>query len=51
MHVNNACLFLTVNRYFESFIILVIGLNCITLAQSDSTKQETSLDATIELIF
>ena len=41
IHVSDACLRFTSHEFFESFIILVIGLNCITLAQSDSTKEET----------
>ena len=38
-------------RYFESFIILIIGLNCITLAMSDSNKEETPTEAKIEIAF
>ena len=51
VHVSDFCTLITANRYFETFIIFIIGLNCITLAQSDSTKQETSTEATIELLF
>lgn len=39
------------NKQFEAFIILIIGLNCITLAMSDSTKEETEAEANIEIIF
>ena len=49
--ISDACIVITKNRYFESFIILIIGLNCITLAQSDNTVDETPLQANIELAF
>ena len=42
---------ITSNKAFEFLIILIIGLNCITLAQSDQTKEETKSEATIELTF
>ncbi len=42
---------ITGSNMFENFIILIIGLNCITLAMSDSTKQETATEANIELAF
>lgn len=32
IHISEASLAITSNRYFEGFIILVISLNCITLA-------------------
>ena len=41
----------TSSKYFEGFIIVVIGLNCITLAQSDSTKEETAVEKNIDLTF
>ena len=49
--VSDVCTLITKNRYFESFIILIIGLNCITLAQSNNTVEETPLQANIELAF
>ena len=49
--VSEVCIFITKNRYFEAFIILIIGLNCITLAQSDNTVEETPLQENIELAF
>lgn len=42
---------ITSSRYFEAFIILIIGLNCITLAQSDSTVEETPSQKNIEVAF
>ena len=51
VYINNFACLVTQNRYFETFIILVIGLNCITLAQSDSTVEETDTQKTIGLIF
>lgn len=51
IHVSNAANRVTSSKYFEGFIIVVIGLNCITLAQSDSTKEETEAEKTIDLIF
>lgn len=42
---------ITGNKLFENLIILIIGLNCITLAQSDSTKEETPVQKDIELAF
>ena len=41
----------TSSKYFEGFIIVVIGFNCVTLAQSDSTKEETSVEKNIDLTF
>ena len=43
--------FITSTRYFEGMIIVVIGLNCITLAQSDSSREETQVEKTIDLTF
>ena len=51
IHVSDAALYVTSSKYFEGFIIVVIGLNCITLAGSDSTKEETPVEQTIDLIF
>ena len=51
IHVNEACTAFVSHRLFEGFIILVIGLNCITLASADSTKEETEADKTIDLVF
>ena len=41
IYISEASAKVTKSRYFEGFIILVIGLNCITLAQSDSSVEET----------
>ena len=51
IHVSEACELITNHKFFEGFIILIIGLNCITLAQSDSTKEETNVEKNIDLIF
>ena len=51
IHVSNAATIVTSSKYFEGFIIVVIGLNCITLAQSDSTKEETAVEKNIDLTF
>ena len=51
IHISDAALRITSNRFFEGFIIVVIGLNCITLAQSDSTREETPVEKQIDLIF
>ena len=51
IHVSNTAELITSSKYFEGFIILVIGLNCITLAQSDSTKEETPVEKNIDLVF
>ena len=32
IHVSDASMMVTSSKYFEGFIIIVIGLNCITLA-------------------
>ena len=42
---------ITGNTLFEGFIILIIGLNCITLATFDSTKEETQAEKNIEITF
>ena len=41
IHVSNAAIRVTSDKIFEGFIIMIIGLNCITLAGSDATKEET----------
>lgn len=51
VHVSNFATMITSSRYFEAFIILIIGLNCITLAQSDSTVEETPSQKNIEVAF
>ena len=51
IYVSDVAFTITSHRYFEGFIILVIGLNCITLAQSDSTKEETPVEKNIDMIF
>ena len=51
IHVSDAALALTSDKKFEGFIILVIALNCVTLAQSDSTKEETPVEKNIDLVF
>ena len=51
IHISDAALAVTSHKFFEGFIILVIGLNCITLAQSDSTREETPVEKQIDLTF
>ena len=51
IHVSDAANRVTSTKYFEGLIIIVIGLNCITLAQSDSTKEETPVAKSIDMIF
>ena len=51
IHVSEFANIITSSKYFEGFIILVIGLNCITLAGSDSKKEETPVEKNIDLIF
>lgn len=51
IHVSEMAHAVTSSKYFEGFIILVIGLNCITLAGSDSTKEETPTEKNIDLVF
>ena len=51
VYITEASFIITSNQLFESFIILIIGLNCITLAMSDSTKDETQVEKDIELAF
>ena len=51
IHVSDAALLISTSKIFEGFIIVVIGLNCITLAQSDSTKEETPTEKNIDLAF
>ena len=51
IHVSDVAFIITSHRFFEGFIIFVIGLNCITLAQSDSTKEETEVEKNIDLVF
>jgi hypothetical protein len=41
VYVTNCAIIITTNRFFEAFIILIIGMNSVTLAQSDSTVEET----------
>ena len=49
--VSDTALLITSHRYFEGFIILVIGLNCITLAGADSTVEETPAQKNIDMVF
>ena len=49
--VSNTALAITSSKYFEGFIIMIIGLNCITLAGSDSTVEETPTQKSIDLVF
>lgn len=49
--VNETALAIISSRYFEGFIITIIFLNCITLAQSDSTKPDSPQMVKIELAF
>lgn len=51
IHISEAALRITSHKTFEGFIILVIGLNCITLAQSDSTKDDTQVEKNIDMVF
>lgn len=51
IYISEFSLTITSSKYFEGFIILVIGLNCITLAGSDSTKEETPVEKNIDLVF
>ena len=51
IYVSDGANYLTSSRYFEGFIIVVIALNCITLAQSDSTREETNVEKSIDLTF
>ena len=32
IHVSDASMLITSSKYFEGFIIMIIGLNCVTLA-------------------
>ena len=51
IHISESAKLITSSKYFEGFIILVIGLNCITLAGSDTTKEETQAEYNIGLVF
>lgn len=51
IHVSDAALRIASNKFFEGFIIVVISLNCITLAQSDANKEETPAEKNIDLAF
>ena len=51
IHVNEACTAVVNHRIFEGLIIVVIGLNCITLASADGSREETDTDKTIDLAF
>ena len=51
VHVSDFSFMITSSKYFEGVIILVIALNCITLAGSDSTKEETPVEKNIDLVF
>lgn len=51
VYVTGTASIITGNKLFEGFIILIIGLNCITLAMSDSTTEETDLEKKIEIAF
>lgn len=51
IYITEVAFMITGNKLFESFIILIIGLNCITLANADSTKEETKVELDIELAF
>ena len=42
---------ITGHKMFENFIILIIGLNCITLAMADSQVEETPTEKSIEIAF
>ena len=49
--ISEIAISITKKRGFEAFIILIIGLNCITLAGSDKTMEETEAEKNIELAF
>lgn len=51
IHISDFATMIVKNKQFEAFIILIIGLNCITLAMNDSTKEETEAETNIEIIF
>ena len=51
VYISNFASVITTNKFFEAFIIMIIGLNCITLAQSDSNVEETPTQKSIELAF
>ena len=51
VYVTGTAQLITGNKLFEGFIILIIGLNCITLSMSDSTKDETEAEKKIEIAF
>ena len=51
IHISDSASVITSSKYFEGFIIMVIGLNCITLAGSDFTKEETPAEKNIDLVF
>ena len=51
IYISDASNVITSSKYFEGFIILLIGLNCITLAQSDATREETPTEKSIDLVF
>ena len=49
--ISDMAIIITSHRYFEGFIILVICLNCITLASGDATREETPTEKSIDLTF
>lgn len=51
IYITEIASLVTSNKLFEGFIILIIGLNCITLATFDSTKEETNSEKSIEIAF
>ena len=51
IYITELASLITGNKLFESFIIMIIGLNCITLATFDSTKEETPMEKNIEIAF
>ena len=51
IYISEAASVITGHKAFEAFVILIIALNCITLATFDSTKEETEMEKNIEIAF
>ena len=51
VYVSETSMIITSSKLFEAFIILIIGLNCITLSMFDPTKEESDTEKRIEVTF
>ena len=51
IYISEIACIITGHKAFEAFVILIIALNCITLATFDSSKEESETEKNIEIAF